>query len=133
MDNIKWGPEREGTGDQPCPDWVPVRMYIERRHWSDPLPAKNLDWTSVLRYHLPAEYEALLDAKEPTHEQMLETLAARYEGIPDALVEIDPVKAAYQASGKVHGCAWQHLDGEFQEAFRAAFKAGQEHSQKHSN
>lgn len=123
MDNIKWGPKRECTGDRPCPDWVLVR--INRRsgsYWSNPLPAENVDWGRAVEYRLPAEYEALVNAKEPTHEQMRETLATKYQGIPDMLVEIDPVVAIYDGLNPCVG--WKVLSPLVKEQYRAVFEAG---------
>lgn len=130
MDNIKWGPERECTGEQPCPNWVLVRVKIEK-DWYGPWFAKSTPWATVDYYQLPAEHEALLDAKELTHEQMREALAERYEGIPDALVEIDPVKAAYKKTHET--VCWSVLSNAEKDRYRVMFKAGQEHSQKHSS
>lgn len=125
MSNIEWGPERECTGEQPCSGWVLVQIKRDTGDWSNLLPAKNVGWSRAVEYRLPAEYEALIAAKEPTHEQMREALAERYEGMPDALVEIDPVADAYNKLRLAP--KWQELYNSQRDDFRSMFKAGQEH------
>lgn len=131
MDNIKWGPERECTGGQPCPDWVLVRI-VTNHGTLITHRASVVAWRNKFRYKLPAEYEALIAAKEPTHEQMLETLADRYEGMPDELVEIVPAKAAYEQTRgafeeRPH---WDQLPMNTRLFLTTLFKAGQEHGKK---